>query len=398
MRLAHSAATALARRGHDVTLVCESFDASDADADSVHPISVLARVQSCHRAGVNPSAFAAFARQHVRAARASGTPSLSFSTLASASVWAPIPHLEPIADTRFDDAVHEWMLLKGLRRRLLEARVRRNVAEVDRLLLFAPRTHRPRHAIAALNDRSVNIGFVSPLRVPTPVEAARLREQTRRLLNLDSSRRAILCSTDGRSLGEIAPIMAAIAHLHRQRRPDAPTLVVLAHEPAGVSLAASRAGLSAIPGALCITRTTQQPEALLAAADIIAIVHRAADAHQPGPARLLCDALRMGKPVIAARTSPGAQIIDAALRAADAPPAPGLLVSDNTPAAWYHALAEALSADQRVSFPAPPVAASHANAARPSAVARALADLHSLDLESFVDRLERALAATHALV
>ncbi len=421
----------LAHRGVEVTLACESIH-SDARAEAERAgVRVIARGPFCYRKQTSARAFASFIGG-LMGELGTGWVSVSFSALVAADVWAPLSNREPVADTRLEDAIHDTVLLRSFRRRAAEALARRG-AGVRRFLAFGPLEAMPEQPHREFADVTINIGYVATTPVPPVPARAELRRRVRDLLEISAGAKVFLLSADGRSAEDLHPILSAIGHLHHQRRADAPTLLVISPEPTSVQQAAGRAGLSELPGALRVTSPTTRVDALLSAADAMASVTPTIPGQYASPARLLCDALSFGLPVLAAHDAPGAPLIARAIRSGEGPH-PGLLVSDNTPIAWYRAIDHAMHADFRTQFDAVPASRATSNPlpplpplppspprnsgvgtnggasqpptglASPSATtppapvpaARALADLHLLSVQDFVDRVHRACAGVFA--
>ncbi len=411
-----SCAIELGRRGGEVMLVCESITRAARAAAESAGVRVLARTEFCFRERAALRAFPRFVRG-VMDELDDQWVGVSFSTLIGAPVWVPLEDREPIADTRLDDVLHDVLMLRRLRRTWAEQAAVRDASPagvVGRFLSFAPQRAKPAHAHRAMDDATVNIGYLAQARVPRGAERVELRRCTRELLNIDTGERVILTSADGRSAADLAALVSSVGHLHHQRRPGAPLLLVITHEPTNIQRAAERAGLAELDRAIRITAPTSRPEALLSAADALAVVAPSAASPGASPARLLCDAMSFGIPVLTAHDAPGAALVARAIRSGEGPH-PGLLVSDNTPVAWYRALEQAMHADFRTHFEASGAARGEGSfgggrgisgvmtggggVVSPAAASRALADLHGLSLGEFVDRVERAcgqvFAATH---
>lgn len=406
----------LGQRGVEVLLLCEAIGGEARTAAERAGVRVVSRVDFCFRQRTLLQGFPRFVRG-VIAELDDQWVGVSFSTLVAADVWAPLENREPVVDVRLEDAMHDVILLRSMRRRWAEQAAVRGASEpgmVGRFLSFTPERAGLVHGHRGLDEVTVNIGYLAPTRVLRGAERALLRRQTRELLNIDAGERVILTSADGRSSAVLAALVSSVGHLHHQRRAGAPLLLVITHEPTSVQRAAERAGLAELDRAIRITAPTSRPEALLSAADALAVVTASSGSPGASPARLLCDAMSFGIPVLAAHDAPGAALVARAIRSGEGPH-PGLLVSDNTPVAWYRAIEQAMHADFRTNFETPPPAAraegfagggrgfsggaQERGALVPAAASRALADLHGLSLGEFVDRVERAcgqvFAATH---
>lgn len=383
-RLAALCGLELARRGIQVQLVCESIGDASHDACVDAGVRVLARRDFCYRLRTKPRGYEAFIRRAIDEQHA-GTVAVSLSPLIPADIWMPIQSPEATPDWRIDHIIHDLLLMKGLRRRLGETRAFANAPRVRRFLALAPRTARPRvpgcGEEGEWGGRVINIGYVSTTPRPSDATHATFRRQVRDALGLDDRQRVILTSADGRRMDDLQALFVGLAHLHRQRRTSVPALVVCAHESTAVQRRAERAGLAA--EWLRIVSTTTESAALLAGTDFVAVTAREERGGGGSPARLLCDALVFGKPVLAERAAAGAELLEGAIRAATGP-VPGLLVAEKTATAWYRALAETMEPAFATHFGGRPGGNTGASAAR------ALADLHLLTLGDVCDRIVRA--------
>lgn len=424
----------LVRRGHRVDLLADSVEDTGVPALAV----VKTRTGYCHRGRVAGWAFRAFIGRCLDEAAAAGRvydAALSFTRLISSpwvlsrralrppppSVWVPLGR--PATGTLVElaqllrrplqpEAI--WRRLRLTPHRLTRARLERlasgELGPGDLAVLFSAA---PAAAEADVEPPGVAAGrlvVLPPVRTQVrPGEEAwhELRRATREALGIPPQRAVVVVSAEGAAPRALLPLLQAAAALHTRSgdlAPPAPTLIVLSREPGYVHDASRRAGLLAHPDGVRLLPPTRRFDALLAAADLCAILpvgaapapHRgpATPAGRHDPARFIADALAAHRPVIAPAEAPGAELLTALPRPGAAPAphgpadgtatpdrpgrrAPGLALPDNSPMAWHRALSALL-----------PVVARRTA----SDTARAVADVRTLSIPRLTDRLEEVLA------
>ncbi len=426
----------LARRGHRVDLLADSVE----DTAALPSANVKTCTAYCHRGRVSGWALRTFIGRSLDESVSAGRvydAALSFTRLISSPwvlshrtprpappcVWVPLGRpasgtLSELAHLLRHPLQPEaiWRRLRLTPHRLTRARLERLAAGElgpgDLAVLFSagtPASGSPINPLPADPDRRLVV--LPPVRTharPSDDAAHALREATRAVLGIPPERAVVVVSADGASARDLLPLLQAAAALHSRSgdlAPPPPTLVVLSREPGYVHDAARRAGLLAHPAGVRLIPPTRRFDALLAAADLCAILpagERAAPHAAPArtapphdPARFIADALAAHRPVIAPAEAPGAGLLTPLGRPGDAdgplPPdaahpvsarhTPGLTLPDNSSSAWHRALSALL-----------PVVARRAA----SDTARAVADVRTLTIPRLADRLEQVLAQLSA--
>jgi hypothetical protein len=436
----------LAGRGHRVDLLADSVE----DAAALPSANVKTCTAYCHRGRVSGWAFRAFIGRSLDERAGAGRvydAALSFTRLISSpwvlsrltpqpappSVWVPLGR--PAAGTLRElahllrhplkpEAI--WRRLRLTPHRLTRARLERLAAGElgpgDLAVLFSagtPASVADINAFTADPDRRLVV--LPPVRTharPSDDASHALREATRAALGIPPERAVVVVSADGASARDLLPLLQAAAALHTRSgdlAPPPPTLVVLSREPGYVHDASRRAGLLAHAAGVRLIPPTRRFDALLAAADLCAILpageraapHAAGSRRAPAhdPARFIADALAAHRPVIAPAEAPGAGLltplgrpgeVDSPRSSANPPygagsgggvhgvsgrHGPGLALPENSASAWHRALSALL-----------PVVARRAA----SDTARAVADVRTLTIPRLVDRLEQVLAQLSA--
>ncbi len=318
-------ARALARRGHQVTLACDAIEdraAAVAPVDrSGGSVAVLERRPDRTLRGTHPFAFLRWAIELGRSGEFDA--SFSLTPLAPARVWLPIEpdagelvsstlRTHPPISAALELAYRPW--LPGAI--VSERRAERAFKDLQGV----------RARIGAGPSRAgaeQGLGWASAWHVPGDQEHAVLRAQTRRALSIPMHRRVVLVSATQNRRAGLELVLDALAANAGQR----PILLVMGRRSHEVATLAHARGLS---DSTRFAGGTERADALLAAADLVAIPWSRSELRATG--RLLADALRRRRFVVASRTASGAELLgDSGL---------GLSI-EPTHAAWRDALAQA---------------------------------------------------------
>lgn len=313
----------LAGRGHDVSLACVSAD----DAEWFAPARVLAMGPYDQNGSDWQSGFASWAREAVAAAGADVV--VSTSRLAWGDVWIPLgpspgAWIEQVLGALGPVGLGKWMYKHTgvLRARAIEVgrpfprgsgavrpgRIAVFGAEAAACARAALSSHR-------LDTRVVALPFVSSCEPPDGVSRERWRVELRRAAGVRDGDTFVLGSCVGLVGESLAPIFEAVgrvnARLGRTGRQGRLIAGVLARDAYHAHDDAVRVGEGGAAEFTRILGTTSRVEAALCAADV-AIVPPAAipDGFLTGSAgRFAADALRMGRPALAADGAPGSELV-----------------------------------------------------------------------------------------
>jgi glycosyltransferase involved in cell wall biosynthesis len=184
-----------------------------------------------------------------------------------------------------------------------------------------------------LGGRVRDVGFAAMVEPAFREREARLRAEVRARLHINLSRRVVLVSLMRTAGADWEAFLGAVARITAPevRAGEAPVIVAMARDAYAVHDAACRAGCQR---ALRIVGQTERVEALLAAADAAAAPLGARpDAFRSGATgRFIADALRAGRPVLAATMASGVDLLEH-----HGVEAPGLVVEPAVEA-WAEAL------------------------------------------------------------
>ncbi|HVU62983.1 MAG TPA: hypothetical protein VHC70_03335 [Phycisphaerales bacterium] len=375
---------ALASRGHAVTLACQSLDdpAQFASCSARHEFDTFDQTATDW-----PLMFAAWARRKQRTI--AHDVSLSLSRTAGGDVWMPV---EPggrswlararrtlsvkslaIALARNHGAIRSWAVDAAFAApRVGDGSLRRVIAVGATSTGEATRAL---HRVHGLGERVVKaepFGVVEP---PPKQALAHLRDDARRSLAIPSERRVLLVSAPLPVGSSIDGLIEAVRELGDHDQARGPMLLVLARDCYALHARARRLGADRH---VRITGLTERMDAALAAADAVALPHKAEGGLFASGAtgRLGVDALRFGKPILALSGAGGYGL--ARLRA-PSQDFPGLVVDYPTSAAWMRAIRQ-VGDDGWLE--------------RTSAAARSLGE--PMRFERLVDRLENVLSEAAA--
>lgn len=181
---------------------------------------------------------------------------------------------------------------------------------------------------------STGIGYASRLEPLHDPSGARAR--VRAALGMGDRRPVLLMSSCHPGRPGLEPMLRALAETRAEARPAlAPIALVVGRNGYSVHAAASRAGC---PDGVRILGGTAQMAEVLAACDLVIAPGGALGQLTTG--RLVADALRCGRPVLADRAAPGAAMLAAGPE--NGYTMPGLTIERRTAPAWREALATAL--------------------------------------------------------
>lgn len=352
-------ARGLAARGHEVLMACDGLD----DPALLPGLRLAVRRPQRTVRRADPLGFQRWAsalrsqlRDHV---------SLSLTPWCAGDVWIRLDA---------DSAAAHW---RAIRDRdpiaaLLELAHRPWVFSAARAERRAQRAAGPartlRFAAGAEEGEAHMLLYASRLPRPDGRLVEQWRAEARALLGINPGRPVLLLSAVEPDGPALEAFLAGVCEV-RRRRPDLSPLVIAAGgRPHSVCRAARRAGCDS--GLVRFIGATRWMERALAACD--AAVVPWPDHGLSAGARFLADALRMGRPVLALRASPGAALLEPA-HFGTAPL--GLLAEAPTPEAWAAVLECAL-----------------AEGWLPRAQAAARDAGPALSFDGLLDRLERHLA------
>lgn len=317
-------ARALARRGHEVTLACDALeDPAPLLASIDHPrgsLSLRTRRPDRTLRATHPFAFLRWALSRVRSAGFDA--SFSLTPLAPAHVWLPIEpdaselisstlRTHPPISAALELAYRPWLPGAILSERRAD-RAMKQLAGV-------------RARIGASTSRAGaqrGLGWASAWHIPGDQEHAVLRAQARRSLSIPSHRRVVLVSATQNRRPGLELILDALA----AATGDRPILLVMGRRAHEVARLAHTRGISDFTR---FAGGTERADALFAAADIVAIPWSRAEPRATG--RLLADALRRRRFVLASRSVSGSELLG--------DPSLGLAI-EPTGDAWRDALAQ----------------------------------------------------------
>lgn len=317
-------ARALARRGHHVTLACDAIeDPAPLLAPIDHPhgaVSLRTRRPDRTLRATHPFAFLRWANSLVR--DAGFDCSFSLTPLAPAHVWLPIEpdagelisstlRTHPPISAALELAYRPW--LPGA---IISER------RADRAMKQLAGVHARIGASPSRAGAQQGLGWASAWHVPGDQEHAVLRAQTRRALSIPTHRRVVLVSATQNRRPGLELILDALA----ANSGDRPILLVMGRRAHEVATLAHPRGLS---DSTRFAGGTERADALLAAADIVAIPWSGAEPRATG--RLLADALRRRRFVLASRPACGSELVS--------DPALGMSI-EPTASAWRDALAQ----------------------------------------------------------
>lgn len=349
-------ARGLAGRGHDVLIACDGLE----DPGLLDGLAVrIRRPLRTHRSA-DPVRFQRWAEAIRREERHRA--SISLTPWCAGDLWIRLDAQRAGAILRSIstrnplsfalEIAHRPWLIAGW---LAEARALRRAGRARRLHIDARPEEDEAHALL----------HASRLIRPEEPELARWRAEVRAVLGLGDSRPVLLLSAVDVDHAALDAFLRALA-----QRPDHRAVLLAAGRRAWtVAEAAARAGCR--PGVVRHLGTTGRIELALAACDAAVIPWP--DRGGSAGARFLADALVMGRPVLAHRGTPGADLLEPA-HFGTAPL--GLLAEAATAEGWVAVLDAAL-ADGWL-----PKAARAARDAGPA-----------LSMTALIARLERHLAA-----
>jgi hypothetical protein len=372
----------LRARGHTVTVACDGAE----DTSVFAPAEVIQRRPLRDKTERDPLGFYRWTCK-LRAAFPHQV-SLSVSQLAPADVWLPVGPDEwasykaavragKLATAGLEAAHRLWLPAAILTERLAARAARAGGAR--HLLIGSPEAqprgpsptragHRPQ-----TRPGPQVIGYASRLERPDDAALGGLRARTRGLLAIPEHRLVILLSAAHPRGRGVEPLLEAVADLERRREGWSPLLLVAGHRAYTVHEAAHRLGC-----ARCVRTlgATARMEAALAACDLAAAPDRAAGEGDTG--RFIADALRLGRPVLADRLAPGAELL-LPRAAAGNQILPGMVVESRGGGAWVRALQQAMRPEWR---------------AQAAEAARVAGD--GLGIADWVGRVERVLLESAA--
>lgn len=307
---------ALAERGREVTLLCDA--AEDVEMFGCH---VRARRPFEHNQAEQPAATSRWLARTAGSRNESARDdlvTLSLTRLVPGEVWMPLDQsVEALLE---DELASRSLLSRGmwlarhwgaLAARAIEREAAQREGCVRRVLAFGPAAA----ATAArrwvrLGGRVRDVGFAAMVEPATGEREARLRAEVRARLHVNPSRRVVLVSLMRTAGADWEAFLGAVARITAPevRAGNAPVIVAMARDAYAMHEAACRAGCQR---ALRIVGQTARVEALLAAADAAAAPLSARpDAFRAGATgRFVADAIRAGRPVLAAATASGADML-----------------------------------------------------------------------------------------
>lgn len=320
----------LAGRGHAVTLC---VDGLEDPRERRLPAEILLRRPTRTVRNRQPIRFQRWARSRLaelaRAGRADAT--LSLTRLCEAGLWAPIG---PPSRREFGALIRARSIatvgMETLQQPWLPAAV---LAERSARRAFERDPHARRGILGSATEpdgRTLALGYASDL-TPLPDEHAdAARSRVRRMLSIPERAPLLVVAATHltrRGLGECLAGVAALS--------DEPFVVLLGRDTHSIHQVVLGAGLGSRARLVGVTRAL--PE-LFAAAEVL--VQPGAVIPRDSTARLTCDALRCGLPIVAAARAPGGELI-----APNGSPPRGLVVDDPSPGGWSSALSRALDPD-----------------------------------------------------
>jgi hypothetical protein len=385
--LALALARALNARGHELTLLCHDLD----DTRGFAGVAATRAMREFRTSTSDwPLGFPAWARSASR--RVEHDVSLSLCRSVGADVWMPV---EPSAGAWLERrraskglpgtlkslTRHHGVLRAALAeavRRPPRAAGRAGEAGIHRIVMIGQTGagEAARHlASSGLDQRVVAAPHFSLLPREGVDESARRRVAARALLGIGPERRVVLASAHADAGRTLAPLMQGVLDAHRRDARLCPLLLVLAGDSVAQHTRAARLGALGVVKVIGPTRT---PLTALAACDAVALPTKAPrGAFEAGATgRMAADALRAGRPLLAASGAPGYELARAML---GDNARPGVIVDTPTPESFARGLRELFE---------PMV---YADASRAAAAIGA-----GLEFSGFVDVLERELAAARA--
>lgn len=328
-------ARGLAARGHTITLAIDGTD----DPAIFDGMRTLVHRPMRHHLGADPFSFRAWAA----GLRGRGGPIadaainavLSLTPLVPGDVWLPlgprakdtvralVRTLKPLSAAM--ELVHvPWLPANALAERLAMDEARR---QNSRELTIGPV---PTHAGV------VPLGYASRLEQPTAQAEAAIRARVREFLGINPHRPVIAASLLHAERGGMDAFFRGVSQVRQERTHGLPLVLVLGRAGASVERSARSAGC------LEAVRFLGQTHLI---ADILTASDLAASPLSGDPraatGRFIADALRIGKPVIAVRGSPGAELLS--MSAPGTQLSPGWIVDKPDAGAWVLGLNTALS-------------------------------------------------------
>lgn len=337
-RWAMDISAGLIARGHGVTMACDGAE----ESAMLAPATVLLRRPLRDKDARAPVAFHRWAGRVRRCVDHDA--SLSLSRLVAADAWLPVG---PAALASYRAAVEPSRpasaAVETLHRLWLPSAV------LGEWLARRDGRRSVRAAVgpfgAGFGPGSISLGFASALARPGDAERADLRRRVRALLGLPEHRRAVLLSATRKDGAAIGALLGAIAELSTPRagRETGPVLLVVGHHACAVHAAARRAGCET---SVRVLGATARMDAAFAACDIGAAPWARLARGGGETGRFIADALRCGRPVVAHRRAPGAEmLLPGGGGDGGGTARPGLVVESHDIGRWLHALREALRDD-----------------------------------------------------
>lgn len=349
----------LCERGHEVTVACDGAE----DASVFGPAQVLMRQPGRTHIGRRPLAFRRWA-ERVRGACPHDAV-LSLTHLIGGDVWCPVgpsswPEYRtvvlarPLASLAMEAAHRVWIGSAVVSERRASEEARR--AGVRACVIGCGR------AVPGARP----LGYASRIGAGM-ADRPDLRAQMRSMLAIGPDRPVVLVSGVHPYRAGLSSMLEGLTRCCRgMGEGESPLLLVVGRNGHSVERAASRVGCGE---RVRLLGPTGRMDAAMAASDLVV-------SPSPGPGsgrtgRFVADALRCGRPVLMASTSPGASLLEAGR----GDPGAGMLLKRTDADGWAEALRRGLDPGWRAS--------AGAAAARLGG---------SLGLEELVGRLEGLLA------
>jgi glycosyltransferase involved in cell wall biosynthesis len=315
---------ALAARGHQVTIACDGAR----DLAVCLPCRAIVRRPLRTWRSSAPIGFSRWARALAR--DFDHDASLSFTPLAPADALLPV-----------GGAVANLRLILGAMSPIsagLELAHQPWLPAVAAVELARARSApgvRLRFGLPVEGDSAAAVGYASRL-PPAGAESER-RDRVRRALGIGDRRPVLFLSSVHPKRSGLEPMLRALAETRADARPAlAPIALVAGRNGYSIHAAAARAGC---PDGVRILGGTNRIADVLAACDLVVVPGAAR--HDFVTGRLIADALRCARPVLADRQSPGAELLEPGPGNGYA--SPGMIVERRTAPAWREALATAMT-------------------------------------------------------
>lgn len=325
-------ARGMAARGYDVTVACDSLD----DAGMLGGLPLVVHRPLRSHLGASPFQFQRWARW-VKSGWRDGV-CLSLTPLLPGDLWLPmgprawdtvralVQTMKPVS------AAMELVQLPWLPAARAAERIA--VGEAGRYsvtrLSIGPA---PRKLTTA------RLGYASRFDPPDPAAQADLRARTRQLLGINEHRSVILASVLHAERAGLVPFFQGVAQVRKERSHGLPVVLVAGRAGAGIERIVKQAGC--LDAARFLGRT-ERIDALLAACDLAAAPLLQSASAQGSTGRFIADALRLGRPVIALRRTPGSELLQPE---GPDPVGPGWIVEQSDVQGWILGLNTALSED-----------------------------------------------------